>query len=98
MGVAFGNPVTTIPVAVLMTSKIKLVVYNILGREARIIYGGTLPAGRYWFTWEGKDEAGNPVATGVYLYRLSIKRFYKILKKVREFCVIVAYIMFVCNN
>ncbi|MCI0694336.1 hypothetical protein L0337_20300 [candidate division KSB1 bacterium] len=65
------NPETTIPLAVPMTSEVKLVVYNTLGREVKTIYRGTLPAGRYWFTWEGKDEAGNPLATGVYFYRLT---------------------------
>ncbi len=65
------NSATTIPVAVPIPSETKLVIYNILGRKMKTIYSGTLPPGRYWFDWEGKDEAGNPVATGVYLYRLT---------------------------
>ncbi|MGH7496676.1 MAG: FlgD immunoglobulin-like domain containing protein [bacterium] len=64
------NPETTMPVAVPSASETELVVYNMLGSKVKTIYRGTLQAGRYWFTWEGKDEAGNPVATGVYFYRL----------------------------
>jgi flagellar hook assembly protein FlgD len=65
------NPTTTIPVAVPVTSEIKLKIYNLLGAEVKMIYDGTIEAGRYWFNWDGRNEAGNTVATGVYLYRLS---------------------------
>ncbi|MGH7455149.1 MAG: FlgD immunoglobulin-like domain containing protein, partial [bacterium] len=75
------NSATTIPVAVPITSETKLVVYNILGRKMKTIYSGALPPGRYWFDWEGKDEAGNPVATGVYLYRLTTSTSVALLGK-----------------
>jgi len=65
------NPTTTIPVAIPQTSEVKLKIYNLLGREVKTIYAGILEAGRYSFNWEGKDEAGNSAATGVYLYRLT---------------------------
>ncbi len=75
------NSATMIPVAVPITSETKLVVYNILGRKLKTIHSGTLPPGRYWFNWEGKDEAGNPVATGVYLYRLTTSTSVALLGK-----------------
>jgi hypothetical protein len=65
------NPTTTIPVAVPVASEIKLKIYNLLGAEVKTIYDGTIEAGRYWFNWDGRNEAGTNVATGVYLYRLS---------------------------
>jgi len=65
------NPSTTLPVAVPRTSVIRLVVYNILGEEIRTLYAGPIEAGRYLFTWDGRSGHGNPVATGIYIVRLS---------------------------
>jgi flagellar hook assembly protein FlgD len=45
-------------------------VYNILGQRIRSLVQGVHPAGQYTVTWDGKDEAGRTVESGVYLYRL----------------------------
>jgi hypothetical protein len=66
-----GNPMTTIPVEVPIASEIKLKIYNLLGAEVKTIYDGSIEAGRYWFNWDGRNELGSQVATGVYLYRLT---------------------------
>jgi phosphodiesterase/alkaline phosphatase D-like protein len=68
------NPTTTIPVAIPAASEIKLQVYNLLGAEVKTIYDGSIEAGRYWFNWDGRNELGNQVATGVYLYRLTTNK------------------------
>ena len=65
------NPTTTIPVAIPSTANVSLRIYNILGEEIRTLYAGSLQSGRYWFTWDGKNERGNPVATGIYISRLA---------------------------
>ncbi len=65
------NPSTTIPVAVPTASRIALRVYNILGQEIRTVFEGAVEGGRYAFTWDGRSGAGNPVATGVYIVRLT---------------------------
>jgi hypothetical protein len=65
------NPSTTIPVSVPTVAEVRLTVYNILGQEIRTLQAGPLQAGRYWFVWDGRNERGNPVATGVYLSRLT---------------------------
>jgi hypothetical protein len=67
----FGNPTTTISIAVPAAAEIKLKIYNLLGAEVKTIYAGSIEAGRYWFNWDGRNELGNQVATGVYLYRLT---------------------------
>lgn len=66
------NPTTTIPLAVPVASEIKLKIYNLLGEEVKTLYEGTIEAGRYWFNWDGRNDAGSIVATGIYLYRLSV--------------------------
>jgi hypothetical protein len=65
------NPTTTIPVAVPHTSDVTLKIYNILGEEVRTLFSGSLESGRYWMTWDGRNDAGRGVASGVYFVRLT---------------------------
>jgi hypothetical protein len=66
-----GNPTTSIPITVPISSEIKLKIYNLLGAEVMTLYDGAIEAGRYWFNWDGRNTVGENVATGVYLYQLS---------------------------
>ena len=63
------NPSTTIPVAVPENAEVTLKLYNILGREVKTIYAGRLDAGRHWFTWDGTNQEGKIIASGIYLAR-----------------------------
>jgi len=50
---------------------VKLIVYDLLGHPIRtLIDGENQPAGAYHFAWDGRDEKGEAVASGVYFYRL----------------------------
>lgn len=64
------NPGTTIPVAIPFESEVNLSVYNSLGQKVKSLYSGTLRAGRYLYKWDGRDENGKQVSSGIYLYRL----------------------------
>ncbi len=64
------NPSTTIPVEIPSASDISLKIYNVLGAEVKALYTGMIEAGRHWFTWDGRNEAGMNAASGVYFYRL----------------------------
>ena len=67
------NPTTTIPLAVPAGSKdVDLTIYNVLGQPLRRVWTGPLPAGEHELTWDGRDAQGQPVATGVYVYRLQV--------------------------
>jgi hypothetical protein len=66
------NPTTTIPVALPRAAVVQLTVINILGEEVRTLTNTTLEAGRHWITWDGRNNGGQSVATGVYLYRLIV--------------------------
>ena len=48
----------------------QLVLYDILGRPVRHLLDTSLPPGPHQRSWDGRDDAGRPVASGVYLYRL----------------------------
>ena len=52
-------------------TRVELTVYDVSGRKVRTVEGGSLAAGRHSLLWDGRDQAGNPVATGAYFYRLT---------------------------
>ena len=45
-------------------------IYNIRGQRVRTLVDEIEPAGYHTFTWNGRNDRGEQVATGVYLYRL----------------------------
>ncbi len=50
--------------------KVNLKVYNILGQEIKTLVNEPQDAGFYEVLWDSTDDSGNPVATGIYFYRL----------------------------
>jgi len=52
-------------------SKNELAIYNIKGQLIKTLVNENLPKGKHSFAWDGKDEAQNSVASGVYLCRLA---------------------------
>jgi hypothetical protein len=66
------NPSTAIPFTLGFGQRINLAVYDILGRKVCTLVSGWLPSGRHVYTWNGRNEFGNTVASGIYYYRLTI--------------------------
>jgi hypothetical protein len=64
------NMSTTIEFGLPSRSRATLTIYNILGERLRTLISDILPAGTYRLSWNGLDESGEPVASGVYLYTL----------------------------
>ena len=62
--------------------RVSLKVYDSLGREVRVLVEGRLGAGEHEVFWDGRDEGGRPVGSGVYLYRLEGKGWGKAKKMV----------------
>jgi flagellar hook assembly protein FlgD len=52
------------------TGPAQLIIYNVLGQKVRTLYNGVLPQGVKKFVWNGKDNAGHQVASGLYFYQL----------------------------
>jgi len=69
------NPTTTIVYHLPRASQIKLMVYNLAGQLVRTLVDAPQAAGRFQITWDGRDDVGNGVASGVYLYRLEAGNF-----------------------
>ena len=71
----YPNPFTnqvTIPVQLKKATTIKVSIYSELGQRIKEIPVGTLAAGPNKIEWDGKDQAGKPVAQGLYFYRVDI--------------------------
>jgi flagellar hook assembly protein FlgD len=52
-----------------------LKIYNILGQEVRTLVDAVQDPGYYSVTWEGRDERGQEVSTGVYFCRITVNDF-----------------------
>ncbi len=64
------NPTTTIRFGLPDEGRIRLVVYNILGQKVTEIFSGLRQAGFHTVLWNGRNDLGQQVASGVYIYRL----------------------------
>ncbi len=71
------NPSTTIPFTVngsqfMVHSPIHttLIIYNILGQKVRTLVDAERMPGNYQVIWDGKDERGNEISSGIYFYQL----------------------------
>jgi len=52
--------------------KIRLTIYDLLGRTVRILVNQNQFAGDYGFDWDGRDGNGNRVEAGIYFYRMEV--------------------------
>ncbi len=67
------NPTTTIRYGLPESSDVSVIVYDITGREIIQLVDSRVPAGDRRVVWNGRDQHGNPVASGLYIYRLVAK-------------------------
>jgi hypothetical protein len=67
------NPSTAINFTLPKAEEIKVVVYDMLGKAIRTLVQGQVTAGTHTVTWDGQDQNGNKVSTGLYIYRLESK-------------------------
>ena len=72
------NPATSIQYSVASDQSPNhtiLKIYNILGQEVRTLVDGGKEPGYYTVTWDGRDERGDDVSSGIYFYRLKAGEF-----------------------
>ena len=48
----------------------RVVIYNLLGQRIATLVNGVLPSGQYDIVWNGRDQRGRAVASGIYFVRL----------------------------
>jgi len=81
------NPSTAIKFSVPENSKITLTVYNLLGQIIKVLANEVVNPGNYSFIWNGTDNSGLNVSSGIYFYELKAhgnngNNFSKIMKMV----------------
>mgnify|MGYP001947857664 CR=1 FL=1 len=74
------NPTTMIEFDLPEAADVSLVIYDITGRQIRTLVSEAVDAGYKGITWNGRDNMGNGVATGMYIYRLQAGDFVDVKK------------------
>ncbi|MEZ4745468.1 MAG: T9SS type A sorting domain-containing protein [Calditrichia bacterium] len=65
------NPTTSIRYTVNSAGTYKLSVYNVLGQQIRTLVNGFQTPNRYELTWDGRNDKGVAVGSGIYFYKLT---------------------------
>ena len=76
------NPRTTIRYQLPQNAQIRMEIFNILGQRVITLVDSRQQAGRYQVVWNGKNQSGNRVASGVYILRLQAGNRVKTMKMV----------------
>ncbi len=73
------NPSTRIAFQLPQDSNVRIDIYNMTGQLVRRLtgVGQSFPAGEHQLTWNGKNDAGDDVSSGIYLYRMSTAGYVK---------------------
>lgn len=69
------NPVTSIKFTTPRRGRVTLEIFNVLGQKVRSLLDDDLSAGRHRVTFDGRDENGRVLASGIYLYRIQAGDF-----------------------
>ena len=65
-----ANPGTTIKYTLPDAGRVSIKIYNVMGHEVADLVDAGMPAGSHIIRWDGGDKSGNPVASGLYFYRI----------------------------
>ncbi len=76
------NPQTTIRFTLKDNAPVSLKIYNVSGQLVKTLVSGTRTAGEHTVRWDGRNDAGQAVSSGVYFYKLVTKNFSQTRKMV----------------
>ena len=62
------NPETTIEFGLPKAGFVEIAIYDINGKLVKTLVSEQRQAGNFWIKWDARDESGNRVSSGVYLY------------------------------
>ena len=75
------NPATMIEFSLRNNSNIELLIFNIKGQKIKTLAHNEFTKGSHSIIWNGDDETGKPVSSGLYLYKLNVDGKTKVVKK-----------------
>ena len=76
------NPETVINYDLPVRSHLSITIFNLMGQKVATVVDGYRSAGSYSIVWDGKDNNGKSLASGVYLYRMETDGFVQTRKLV----------------
>ena len=76
------SPETTISFLIPKTSKVEISIYNIKGQKVKEVANNEFDKGIHSVVWNGDDEMGNPVSSGIYFYIMKTDNFLEIKKAI----------------
>ena len=74
------NPTTNIEFSLKKSDRVELVIYNIAGQKVKTLVSGEMKADTHRITWNGTDDRGNTVSSGIYFYKLQTTEYTKTRK------------------
>ena len=74
------NPTTIIPYSIDRTTEVNISVFNLLGQKVRTLFSGVQFQGLYRIRWDGTDDSGKAVPSGIYFCRLDAGAFSRVKK------------------
>lgn len=74
------NPTTSLDLSIPSSQKVNAVVYNVMGQKVRELVKSEIPAGFYTLTWDGMNDQGQAVTSGVYFLQVKAGTFNKSVK------------------
>ncbi|MDD3642831.1 MAG: FlgD immunoglobulin-like domain containing protein, partial [Candidatus Krumholzibacteria bacterium] len=75
------NPSTRISFTLPVKSHVSLRIYNVAGQLVKTLADGAMDAGSHELTWDGTNNLGSSVASGVYFYKINAGNDYENMKK-----------------
>jgi hypothetical protein len=75
------NPSTTIEFSIQDNSKVELIIYNIKGQKIKTLVNNEFTKGSHSIIWDGNDDSGKPVSSGIYFYTLNVNGKTESVKK-----------------
>jgi len=76
------NPITNIRFDVPENSMVTMAIYDLLGHKVRTLINYEMNAGFHSIKWNGTNDHGNPLASGMYIYRINAGGFHAVKKLV----------------
>ena len=74
------NPTTKIDFSLPRSDDVTVTIYNLMGQQIKVLMNSNLEYGYHTATWNGLDQLGRPVASGVYFSELRTRNFRKTKK------------------